>query len=208
MATRLPSTLILGLAAVAGRVLFPAFASLHSSGMPRALLTSFRYTSLVVFPLAVYVAVLAKPVTYALFGPQWSPAVPAVRVLCVWACASTFLYVSGSAIKARGRADILLWLAVPQAAFLVVGSLLVVHRGIVAVSWVQAAIAICTVIVSIGIARKLFGFDVGSTFTSLRPAALASLPLAVALMVVGARSPHRGSPSSSASASAASSTSA
>ena len=184
MATRLPSTVILGLAAVAGRVLFPAFASLHKTGVARAFLTSFRYTSLVVFPLTVYLAVLAKPVTLALFGPQWGPSVAAVRVLCIWACASTLLYVSGSAIKARGRADVLLKLAVPQAVALVVGSLLLVHRGIVAVSWVQAGIAMCTVVASIAIARRLFGFGIASTLHSLRPATLGSLGLAVALVVV------------------------
>lgn len=184
MATRLPSTVILGLAAVAGRVLFPAFASLHKTGVARAFLTSFRYTSLVVFPLTVYLAVLAKPVTHALFGPQWGPSVGAVRVLCIWACASTFLYVSGSAIKARGRADVLLKLAVPQAVALVIGSLLFVHRGIVAVSWVQAGIAVFAVIASIAIARRLFEFGVLSTLDSLRPATLGSLGLAVALVVV------------------------
>ena len=184
MATRLPSTVILGLAAVAGRVLFPAFASLHKTGVARAFLTSFRYTSLVVFPLTVYLAVLAKPVTLALFGPQWGPSVAAVRVLCIWACASTLLYVSGSAIKARGRADVLLKLAVPQAVALVVGSLLLVHRGIVAVSWVQAAIALAALVGYMVASRALFGFRLTAAFNAVRPATLASVALAAALLVV------------------------
>jgi PST family polysaccharide transporter len=184
MATRLPGLVILGPAAVTGRVLFPAFVALQHDRMSNAFLTTVRYASLVVFPLAVFLGILAEPLTVELFGDQWKPAVPAVQVLCVWAAASTILYVTGNAFKARSRPDILFKLAVPQAVALVVGSLLVVHQGIVAVSWVQSGIAVCTVVISVSIAKALFGFAFRELLEALRPALLGTLALTVVLVVI------------------------
>ena len=184
MATRLPGYAILGLAAVVSRVLFPAFASLQQEDMPRACVRAFRYTALVVLPLAVFLGVLAEPLTLALFGDQWGASVGALQVLCVWAGASTFLYVAGSAFKARKRADIVFKLAVPQAVGLVVGSLALVRYGIVAVSWVQASIAMCALIGSIAIARRLFGFTLREFAAAIGPSTIAATVLGFALWVV------------------------
>jgi O-antigen/teichoic acid export membrane protein len=184
MATRLPSLFILGLAVVAGRVLFPAFASLASRDMGRAYLTSLRYTAMVVLPLTTFMAILAGPLTIGLFGGEWQPAVGAAQVLCLWAFASTVGLVCGNAIKARGRPDILLKLAVPQAVALIIGSLVFVNQGIVAVSWVQAGIAVAAQLVAMGIAQRMFQVTARSVLGAISPPVLASAALAIVLLVV------------------------
>lgn len=184
MATRLPQLFILGLAVSAGRVLFPAFASLDSGDMRRGFATALRYTAIVVLPLAVFMIVLARPLVIALFGERWRPAIPATQVLSLWALASTMLFVCGNAFKGRGRPDILLKLSVPQAVALIAGSLVFVDQGITAVSWVQAGIAVAAQLAALAIARRLFDVSLGSVFDALRPAALASAGLAVVLLVV------------------------
>jgi O-antigen/teichoic acid export membrane protein len=186
MATRLPELFILSLAVVGGRVLYPALASLHLDDMGHAFLTALRYTSIVTLPLAVFLAILAQPLTTGLFGEQWRPAVSAAQVLSLWALASTLLFVCGSAFKARNRPDVLLELAVPQAVALVVGSLLVVDRGIVALAWVQAAIAIGATVCALAIAARMFGLTAHAVVAAMQPALLASSGLAAAL-VVGVR---------------------
>jgi PST family polysaccharide transporter len=184
MATRLPTLFILGLAVVAGRVLFPAFSSLEGGDMGRALLTSLSYTGMVVLPLTAFMAILAGPLTIGLFGEQWRPAIAAAQVLSLWALASTVIFVCGNAFKARGRADIVLKLAVPQAVALIIGSLVLVNQGIVAVSWVQAGIAIAAQFVAIWIAQRMFGLTLRSVLAAIRPAVLASAGLAIVLLVV------------------------
>jgi lipopolysaccharide exporter len=183
IATRLPMLFILNLAVVAGRVLFPAFVSLRERGeMERGVLTSLRYTAIVTWPFALFLVIFAEPLTLALFGERWRPAVGAMQVLSLWALMTTMGMIWGNLFKACARPDILLKLAIPQAVALVVGSILVVHRGIVAVSWVQAGIAIAAQVSVIVIAQRMFGLTVRSVLRALQPAILTSAGLGAVLL--------------------------
>jgi lipopolysaccharide exporter len=183
VATRLPMLLILNLAVVAGRVLFPAFASLRQGGeMERAVLTSIRYTAIVTLPLAVFTVVFAKPLIVALFGDRWRPAIGAMQVLTLWALMTTMAMIWGNMFKACARPDIVLKTEIPQAVALIVGSLVLVNRGIVAVSWVQAGIAIGAQITLVVIGKRVFGMAVHSVLGALRPAVVASAGLAAILL--------------------------
>ena len=120
----------------------------------------------------------------SLFGNQWEGAVTAAQVLAVWALMSPIGIVCGTAFKSRGRADLQLKLAIPQAILLIVGSLLVVNEGIVAIAWVQAGIAISFTIVAIGIAQRLLGVSTRAVVTAVAPPVVAAGGLAAALVAV------------------------
>jgi O-antigen/teichoic acid export membrane protein len=184
IATKIPYMLILNIAVVAGQVLFPAFTLLNADTLRRGLITSYRYISVVVFPLTVFLVVLAEPLIVAVFGRHWLGAVEAARVLALWAMMSPISMVSGNAFMSRGRASIIFFIAVPQAVVLIVGSLLVVHEGIVAVSWVQAWIAIVAQVITLELARRTFGLSVRGLLSAFVPSTLSSVALAVVLLLV------------------------
>jgi O-antigen/teichoic acid export membrane protein len=181
IATKLPYLFIVSLAVVAGNVLFPAFATLEHEDMGRAFLTALRYTAMVVLPLTAILSVLAEPITLAVFGPHWQPAVGAAQVLCLWAVMSPISMVCGNALKSRGKAVLVLYLAIPQAIGIIVGSLLFVHDGIVAISWVQAVIAVVAQLLTILITMRTFRLAAGSVIVSIGPPLIASAGLALAL---------------------------
>jgi O-antigen/teichoic acid export membrane protein len=184
IATKLPFLFIISVAAVAGEVLFPAFATLGGEDMRRAFLTALRYTGVVALPLTAILATLAEPITLAVFGPYWRPAVAASQVLCLWAVMSPISMVCGNAFKSRGRADLVLLLAIPQAAAIIVGSLLLARRGIVAVSWLQAAIAIVAQIVTIRIAQRVFRLTTRAVIGALAPPLVAAIGLTIVLLAI------------------------
>jgi len=184
IATRLPYLLIVNLAVVAGQVLFPAFATLDGEDMRRGFLTSLRYAVMVALPLTAVLGILAEPLVIGLFGDQWEGSVVAAQVLALWALMSPIGIVCGTAFKSRGRADLQLKLAIPQAIVLIVGSLLLVNEGIVALAWVQAGIAISATIVSIWIAQRLLGVTTRRVLGAIAPPIAASAGLAVALLIV------------------------
>jgi len=184
IANRLPYLFIISLAAATGQVLFPAFATLDGAEMKRGFLLSLRYTAAVALPLTAILVVLAEPLTVAVFGPRWRPAVPATQVMCLWALMSPISMVCGNAFKARGRAFLLFMLAIPQAAALVVGSLLLVHQGIVAVAWVQAGIAIAAQLVTLWIAYRLVDLTLRPVLMAMVPPLIASGVLAALLLVI------------------------
>jgi len=182
MATRTPELLILGLANVAGRVLFPAFATLRDDDVPRAFLAALRYTSIVTIPLALSLAVFAEPITVLLLGDRWRPSIGAMQVLCIWVGAATIGQVCGSVFKGRNRVDIVLLLAVPQAIALVIGTLALVDRGIVAVAWVQVGVVLCALVAAIAIAQRIFGFAPQAVVDTFRPTVIAAAALLAVLI--------------------------
>jgi O-antigen/teichoic acid export membrane protein len=184
IATKLPYLFIISLASVSGDVLFPAFATLQLAEMGSAFLTALRYTAMVALPLTAIFATLAQPITLAVFGPQWQPAVAAAQVLCLWAVMSPISMVCGNAFKSRGRADLVLYLAIPQAIAVVVGSLLLVRQGIVVISWLQAVIAVLAQIFTIALAKRMFGLRTRSVLTAIGPPLIASSGLALVLFGV------------------------
>ena len=184
VATSIPGLVILNIAAVAGQVLFPAFAQLDADALRRGVLTSLNYLAAVVFPLTAFLIVLAEPITIAVFGPRWHGAVAAVRVLCLLAAMSPINMVCGNAFFSRGNARLVFLLAVPQAVALVVGSLIAAPYGIVAVSWVQTSIAIVAQTVAVLIAERMFGLTMRSLLSVFVPPLLAAVALAGVLLLV------------------------
>jgi O-antigen/teichoic acid export membrane protein len=139
---------------------------------------------MVTLPLTAILVTLAEPITLAVFGPKWGPAVAASQVLCIWALMSPIAMVCGNAFKSRGRADIVLWIAIPQAVAVIVGSLLLVRQGIVAVSWLQAGIAVVAQVVTIAITQRMFSLTTRSVIRAFTPPLVAASGLAVVLVAV------------------------
>jgi O-antigen/teichoic acid export membrane protein len=135
-------------------------------------------------PLTAFLVILGQPLVIAVFGERWRPAIPAMQVLSLWALMTTLGAIWGNLFKARGRPDILLKLAIPQAVALVVGSLVFVNQGIVAVSWVQAVIAIAAQLAVVAIARRMFGLTLRSVLNVVRTPVLASVALGAVLLGV------------------------
>lgn len=183
IATKVPYLFVLNIAIVAGQVLFPAFASLDTEALRRGLITSYRYIAVVVLPLTVFLIVLADPLILAVFGPRWHGAVTAAQVLCLWAMMSPISMVSGNAFMSRGRASIIFFLAVPQVVALIVGSLVFVHDGIVAISWVQATIAIAAQIVTLEVARRMFNLSLRGLSGAFMPPVIAAAALGAVLLI-------------------------
>jgi O-antigen/teichoic acid export membrane protein len=176
---RLPEMLIVSLAVVAGRVLFPAFAAVDRDALGGAFLVSVRYAAVVALPLAAGLAALAEPLVLALFGDAWRGAIPAMRVLSLYGLGVAVGIPAGIAYKATGQAGILLKLALPRTALVVASIAVFVDQGIVAVAACQASVAALF---------ALIGMVIASRMLRVRPAQLAAatLPAAVAAGAMGA----------------------
>jgi PST family polysaccharide transporter len=177
---RLPELLIVSLAVVAGRVLFPAFAAVDRDALGRAFLVSVRYAGVIAFPLAAGLAALAEPFVLAVFGDTWAGSVDCMRVLSLYGLGVAIGIPAGIAYKATGQAGVLLKLALPRTA-LVVGSIaLVVDQGIVAVAACQAAVAALFALIGLGIASRMLAVAPAHLASALWPALVAAAGMGVA----------------------------
>lgn len=178
---RLPELLILNLSVVTSRVLFPAFASVDRAALGHAFLVSLRYTLMIGVPLAAGLAILAEPVILTVFGEKWRGSIEPMQVLAVYALSVTVGIPGGTAYKASGRADVLLALAIPRLAMLVVGLVLFADDGIVAVAACQAVTAVTFDLIGIVLASRLLNVGLRAVLGAAWPAFAASAGMSVVL---------------------------
>ena len=184
---RLPELLIISLAVVAGRVLFPAFAAVDRDALGRAFLVSVRYSAIVALPLAAGLAALAEPFVLAVFGDQWHGSIACMRVLSLYGLAVAIGIPAGIAYKATGQAGILLKLAVPRTV-LVVGSIaLFVNEGIVAVAACQAGVAALFALIGLAIASRMLAVGPVQLAAALWPPLVAAAGMGAVALAISAR---------------------
>jgi lipopolysaccharide exporter len=175
LASRLPELLIINLSVVAGQVLFPAFAAVDRDALHQAFLSSLRYAAMVALPLAAFMGVLAEPLVLAAFGDQWLEAVDVMQIFTLYALVSPITLVCGTVYKARGRAGLLLKMAILQVLITVPAVAIVVDDGIVAVAICQAAAAGIILFVSLAVAMRMLAVSIPPVLVALWPPVLGGL---------------------------------
>ncbi len=143
MAYKIPEMTILLLASVASKVLFPSFSRLQGDpdSLRRRYLQTFRYVGLLVLPAVAGMVILAAPGVVTAFGERWSPSVPLLRALAVYAGLYALGHHSGDVLKATGRAGAL-------AVFAVIEALLVFPALFLAARFDLLAVAVAMVLVA------------------------------------------------------------
>lgn len=184
----LPELAIVNFSVVAGRVLYPAFAAVDRDAVARAFLRALHYTLLVALPLAIGLAVLAESFIEVAFGDQWLDAVPAMRILTLYAVAVSLGIPAGTVYKATGRVGILLAMAIPRAALVALTVALFVDDGIEAVAASQAGVAGTFALLGIVIAGRIFRVSgreiLRQAWPPLASAALAAVPMIAADVLI------------------------
>lgn len=91
-----------------GRVTFPVFSSIQSN--KPLLKSNFRKELislvLIVFPLMIGIAVLAKPVISILLTDKWLPCVPYLQLMCVIGAMLPLHVINLNVLKALGHSDL------------------------------------------------------------------------------------------------------
>jgi PST family polysaccharide transporter len=181
---RLPELLILNLAVVAGRVLFPAFAAVDRSRLGEAFLLSLRYTLMFALPIAAGLAILAHPFTVALFGERWEDSVGPMQLLTIYALGVTIGIPAGTAYKAVGRAGVLLALGVPRTLLLIAAIAIFVDNGIVAVAACMAGVAALFATIGLLLAMRLLAVGPRSVWSAVWPTLVSTAGMAAVLIPV------------------------
>ena len=172
---------------VTNSVAFPAFSRIQEQPerMRRAFYNVTQYTSLFAFPVFIGLAVLAPELVPAIFGEKWTPSIPVMQVLSLIGILQSVLFINGSVIKAAGKPSWQLGIMLLNAVCSVIGFLLVVQKGIVAVAASFVIVGYLLAPVSYIAVRKLIQVDFRTYLWQFIPSLFASL--AMAAVVTGLR---------------------
>lgn len=181
LAYRLPELLVQSVWRVLAGALFPVFASIQDRAdlMRKGFLASIRYTQVAVVPMCVGMFLTAEPAVLALFGPQWSDAIPVLQVMAVFSLIGSIGVNAGDVYKALGRTGVLARLATLELAMLVPALIVGARHGIVGVAWAHAAVALVDAIVRLAVANRMVGTTFGDIWRQVAPSFAAGVWLAV-----------------------------
>ena len=183
LAFRIPEVVVKQFSAIAGEVLFPAFAASDPRRLASAFLESMRLTTVLAVPAGVLLMVLAEPLIVLAFGEKWRGGADAMVVLSAYTIVSTISVPAGTVYRATGRAGVILRLAVPRSVLLVVSLVLFTDDGIVAVALAQAVGSALLAAANVVLAGRLLRTGARAIVGAVAPAVGASAVMGGVLLV-------------------------
>jgi PST family polysaccharide transporter len=143
-------------------VALPTFSRLqHDYGqMRQALLTATRLASLLGFPAFLGVAVLAPELVTGLFGDQWAPSAPVMRILAIASLVQCVAFFNNPLIVACGKPSWVLSTTILNAVIGIALYSLAAQVGIVAVAFAHALRNLVCVPLPLVLVKKLIALDI------------------------------------------------
>lgn len=172
LAYRLPELLILNILWVMAAALFPAYASVQDRPelLRQGFLTTLRYVEILSLPLCLGLILAAEPLVLVAFGPQWTAAIPIVRILGLFALARSIGSNVGDVYKAVGRPGILFKLGLVNLAVLAPALWLGSRYGLAGVAWGHVAGGLFRTVLRLLVATRYVQVSLGDILAQLRPA--------------------------------------
>jgi PST family polysaccharide transporter len=166
---------------VSGAVTFSAFSRLqkYPQKLNQAFFKATELTALIAFPIFIGLIILSNELVIGLFGQKWEPSSPVVFVLAIVGLLMSLSNYVGQLINALGRPDKLLRLQIMATVVRIVGFMLVVHQGIIAVAVVFTVSTYVIVPCYYWLAYKLNPYRIKDYLSYLRTPVIASAMMAI-----------------------------
>jgi teichuronic acid exporter len=117
-----------------GRVTFPLFSAMqdNEARLKHALRQALTTLAMVNFPLAVGLALVARPLVLTLLTDKWVPCVPYLQLLCLAEMLYPLHAINLNVLKAQGRSDLFFRLEVIKKGLVIVAIVVTYRWGILA----------------------------------------------------------------------------
>ena len=165
-----------------GDVLLPSFARLEGARRTDALIRSLSMLSLVVFPLAVGLAVVAETLVATIFDERWRPLGPMLIALSALSVVRPIGWTIEAYLQALQRTPYILWLEAFKLACLVLG-IVTFGRASVLLTCVAVGVSFCAhAVASLWVARRIDGIPLRGVFGALGATLAACAVMAAAVL--------------------------
>jgi PST family polysaccharide transporter len=165
---------------VVGRIMFPALAEIGAD-LPRfrsAYLRAVAGIALIAFPAMLGLLVTAQEVVVVIYGSQWEPAVPILRVLCVVGLMQSVATTVGWIYMARGAAGLMLKWTMAATAVVCCAFVAGIRWGAIGVAVAYAVAMAVLLVPCLAVAFRVIELPLLSLVTSVRSALAGSLAMA------------------------------
>lgn len=163
------------------RVSFPVLAKVQDD-IPRfrSIMRHMMQMSMFwLFPIMTGCAICAEPITLIMYGKQWLPMVPYLRIMCFVCAIYPFHTINLQAVAAIGRSDVFLWLEIVKKVLGLVALCLTARLGVMTIICVSAfMMGPMSVILNSWPNRKLLGYSIVQQIADILPSVFACVVMA------------------------------
>ena len=165
---QLPVTSITG---VINQVTFPVFSSIQDDKprLRRALSKALNMMELIVFPMMVGLAIVAKPLVLVLLTEKWLPIVPYLQLFCVIGVLYPIQLVNLSVLNAQGKSHLFLRVQVIQYILIIITVLITYRWGITAMIYGKIICSFLACYLCAYYTQKILGYSIIEQVRDLIP---------------------------------------
>jgi PST family polysaccharide transporter/lipopolysaccharide exporter len=187
IAWRLANFPATGIGYITGRVMFPAYSTIHhdKAAFREAFLTNVRRNALVALPVGVGLILAAHPIVVGLFGERWEQAVAPLRILAVFGLIRAFSGTTGPVFQAAGKPQIVFLLNVWHLAILSAALYAFTRRfGLEGAATAVVVAGAATFLPAYRFVLRVLDLSLRELIANVGRPALCSLPLAICLLIL------------------------
>lgn len=156
-------------------VAMPTFARLQKQ--EQLLVKSFQnftfYSSIITFPIFILVSLLSKELVVIIYGSQWHSSAPVLQILMFAGLLQSILYYHGSLMIALDRLPWRVWILAINLVTNIIGFLLLLRWGIVAIATIYVVNICLTVPLELWLTHKLIDLKLRSYAAQFIPTLVA-----------------------------------
>jgi len=163
------------------KITFPAFSKLQDNPikMKMAVLKIVSIVSMIVLPASLGLMATAEELIITVFGGQWLPAIPPIKILAIYGLFLSISAITGPAFKALGKPHVLLYTSINHHIILIALLFLFRNQGVVGMCYA----VLIPIIVSSIIAFVLIQHYLGIGFREISSAL--SIPVILSFAMYG-----------------------
>lgn len=167
--------------------LYPAFSSIKedTEKLGRAYVKTVSIMSVIVFPMMTGLALVVVPFVDLLFGPQWGPVAPVLRILAFVGLMQSVASSANEMWKARGRSGVLLrWSIIRAGGFIIAFAIGINIGTLEAMAW---AFLIANIVLLVPFqyeVLKQLDVKAATLLNAMRPQFISTLAMVAAVLSV------------------------
>lgn len=168
-------------------VLFPAFVKKNNSndGIKDFLRKSIRISAYLIFPAMAGMGVTGQTLIELLLTEKWLACVPYLQIMCFYNAYVLITAIDNQAMKAIGRSDIYLKMALVRRAIYLAVLLLAMNKGVFAIAFTNVITVFIAFLVNGLFAKKYLAYSLGERLQDLLPSAILSLVMGAVVGLLG-----------------------
>ena len=169
------------------RVLFSSFASIQhdKEHLRRALRKTVTSLSVIVFPVMVGLALVAKPLVLVALTDKWAGCIPYLQLLCIAGAFYPVQLINLSALTAQGRSDLFLRLEIIKKCILILAIAVTWKWGIIVMIYGQIAVVFISYFLNSYYTSRFLDYGLAAQIKDMSPYAGAALLMGCVLYFIG-----------------------